>query len=95
MFYLIKNGFYLGYHGDALASTKEEGCNPCHCNLYGTLELIEGGIVPCDKLTGYCSCKPHVTGKNCDRCEDGYYDIRSGEVDSFSGQIYILILGQF
>jgi len=29
----------------------------------------------CDSSIEECSCKPHVTGKDCDRCMDGYWDI--------------------
>ncbi|KAH0534833.1 laminin subunit gamma-1 [Cotesia glomerata] len=68
-----------GYWGDALSDRKEDSCKLCQCYPPGTLETDVGGIEPCNQLTGYCSCKPHVTGKNCDKCEDGYYDILSGE----------------
>ncbi|XP_046413039.1 laminin subunit gamma-1 [Neodiprion fabricii] len=68
-----------GYYGDALSDRKEDGCVACQCYAPGTQELDDGSIAPCDQLTGYCRCKPHVTGRNCDKCEDGYYNIASGE----------------
>lgn len=68
-----------GYYGDALSDRKEDGCKLCQCYAPGTQELEDGGIVPCEQLTGHCRCKPHVTGRNCDKCEDGYYNIISGE----------------
>ncbi|XP_012268511.2 laminin subunit gamma-1 [Athalia rosae] len=68
-----------GYYGDALSDVKEDGCKLCQCYGPGTQELEDGGILPCEQLTGHCKCKAHVTGRNCDRCEDGYYNIFSGE----------------
>lgn len=40
----------------------------CGCNINGTL-----GNLGCDTITGKCTCKPHVTGQNCDQCEANYY----------------------
>ncbi|XP_037977855.2 laminin subunit gamma-1 [Plutella xylostella] len=67
-----------GYYGDALDQKKKGDCKPCGCHELGTIESKEGPP-ECDGLTGYCSCRPHVIGRNCDKCEDGYYDINSGE----------------
>lgn len=75
--------FYIsGYYGDALSDRKEDGCKLCQCYPPGTLEHDDGRIAPCDQLTGHCACKPHVIGRNCDKCEEGYYHIMSGEVRS-------------
>lgn len=73
---------YVGYYGDAFSDRKEDGCKLCQCYPSGTLELDDGRIMPCDQLTGHCACKPHVIGRNCDKCEEGYYHIMSGEVKS-------------
>ncbi|XP_031767395.2 laminin subunit gamma-1 [Galleria mellonella] len=67
-----------GYFGDALDQSKKGDCKPCQCHEAGTLESPEGPPL-CDGLTGFCSCRPHVIGRNCDKCEDGYYNINSGE----------------
>lgn len=69
----------LGYYGDALSDKREDGCRLCQCYPPGTLELDDGRVSPCDQLTGHCACKPHVIGHDCDRCEEGYYHIMSGE----------------
>ncbi|KAJ9596346.1 hypothetical protein L9F63_012621, partial [Diploptera punctata] len=66
-----------GFYGDALAIPKGD-CKQCQCYHAGTEETGFGPPV-CDQVTGQCHCKPHVVGKNCDRCEDGYYNIISGE----------------
>lgn len=66
-----------GFYGDALAIPKGD-CKQCQCNRDGTQETGFGPPV-CDQLTGQCQCKVHVVGKNCDRCEDGFYNIISGE----------------
>ncbi|XP_051161958.1 laminin subunit gamma-1 [Leptopilina boulardi] len=68
-----------GYYGDALSNKKEDSCKLCQCFAPGSLELDDGSVAPCDQLSGHCSCKPHVIGRNCDKCEDGYYHIISGE----------------
>lgn len=67
-----------GYYGDALAIPKGD-CKPCQCYRSGTIETEDGPPL-CDQLSGQCSCKPHVLGTNCDTCEDGYFNIVSGEV---------------
>ncbi|XP_028177669.1 laminin subunit gamma-1 isoform X2 [Ostrinia furnacalis] len=67
-----------GFYGDALDQKNKGDCKPCECHEAGTQESPEGPPM-CDGLTGYCSCRPHVIGRNCDKCEDGYYNIDSGE----------------
>ncbi|XP_049885206.1 laminin subunit gamma-1 [Pectinophora gossypiella] len=67
-----------GFFGDALDQKKKGDCKPCECHEAGTVESAEGPPL-CDGLTGFCTCRPHVIGKNCDKCEDGYYNINSGE----------------
>ncbi|XP_028035475.1 laminin subunit gamma-1 [Bombyx mandarina] len=67
-----------GYYGDALDPKQKGDCQPCECHEGGTVESPEGPPL-CDGLTGYCTCRPHVIGKNCDKCEDGYYNIFSGD----------------
>ncbi|KAJ8934790.1 hypothetical protein NQ318_023168, partial [Aromia moschata] len=66
-----------GYYGNALVLPKGD-CKPCQCYPPGTQEDILGAPT-CDQITGSCHCKSHVTGKNCDKCENGYYNLHSGE----------------
>ncbi|XP_050515179.1 laminin subunit gamma-1-like [Diabrotica virgifera virgifera] len=66
-----------GFYGNAVVLPKGD-CKPCTCYPVGT-EAEKSGAPNCDQTTGTCSCKSHVVGFNCDRCEDGYYNIMSGE----------------
>ncbi|KAM9778530.1 laminin subunit alpha-4 [Syngnathus typhle] len=50
-----------GFYGDAIGA---KDCRECECNKCGTSS--------CDDRTGVCHCKPGVTGRLCDRCEEGY-----------------------
>lgn len=63
-----------------MSDKKEDSCKLCQCFAPGTLEFDDGSVAPCDQLSGHCSCKSHVIGRNCDKCEDGYYHIISAEV---------------
>lgn len=70
-----------GYYGDALVHPKGN-CKPCRCNHLGTLASIEKAGNTYDtaftcESNGQCRCKPYVTGRMCDRCQDGYYNIAS------------------
>ncbi|KAK7907540.1 hypothetical protein WMY93_016152 [Mugilogobius chulae] len=50
-----------GFYGDAITA---KNCRECECNKCGTSS--------CDDRSGVCHCKPGVTGRLCDQCEDGY-----------------------
>ncbi|XP_028253494.1 laminin subunit alpha-4 [Parambassis ranga] len=50
-----------GFYGDAISA---KDCRECECNTCGTSS--------CDDRTGVCHCKPGVTGRLCDQCEEGY-----------------------
>ncbi|KAL1516977.1 hypothetical protein ABEB36_000802 [Hypothenemus hampei] len=65
-----------GYFGNALVLPKGD-CKKCECYPQGTNELKGEQI--CDQTTGACQCKNHVVGTNCDKCENGYFNILSGE----------------
>lgn len=43
----------------------------CRCNPYGSMGRS------CDKYTGQCFCRENVTGRACDRCVDGFWDLQA------------------
>ena len=61
-----------GYWGNALADIK---CHACECHVNGSLSS------ECDLDDGKCSCKPNVLGRQCDQCEDTFWNLDSGEAD--------------
>lgn len=65
-----------GHFGDPLA-LPHGNCEQCSCYPPGS-EQTEDGISICDQLTGSCRCKPNVVGRNCNECQNGYYNIISG-----------------
>ena len=57
-----------GYYGNPLVPG--ETCKPCEC--HGNID--PSVIGSCDKDTGDClRCAYHTEGRNCQRCEAGYY----------------------
>ncbi|XP_013999730.2 laminin subunit alpha-4 isoform X1 [Salmo salar] len=50
-----------GFYGDAISA---KNCRVCECSKCGTTS--------CDDRTGTCHCKPGVTGRLCDQCEEGH-----------------------
>uniref|UniRef100_A0A8C5LFF2 Laminin subunit alpha-2 n=1 Tax=Jaculus jaculus TaxID=51337 RepID=A0A8C5LFF2_JACJA len=53
-----------GYTGSP--SSPGGSCQECECDPYGSLP------VPCDSVTGLCTCRPGATGRKCDGCEHGH-----------------------
>ncbi|XP_046976709.1 laminin subunit alpha [Vanessa cardui] len=50
-----------------------QGCQECSCNLAGTL----GGLGACNTRDGQCTCKMHVGEKQCNQCQDGFYNLET------------------
>lgn len=59
-----KNGFWN------FDENNPEGCQACTCHILGTVNN-EG----CDALTGECTCKRHVTGRDCNQCLPEFYGL--------------------
>ncbi|XP_022105755.1 laminin subunit gamma-1-like [Acanthaster planci] len=60
-----------GFFGDALALPKGQ-CKSCDCYYTGSFGI------ECDQTTGQCDCLPFVVGRQCDQCDQGYWDLESG-----------------
>ncbi|XP_055465169.1 usherin [Psammomys obesus] len=52
-------------------------CEPCACNHAGT----RNGSLLCGPIGGQCDCKRHVSGRQCLRCQDGFYDLQALDAD--------------
>ncbi|UYV66194.1 K02A2.6-like [Cordylochernes scorpioides] len=63
-----------GFFGNALGPLKGD-CRACECFPAGTQS--DDGL--CEEVTGQCPCKEHVSGRRCDRCQEGYYGLHGGE----------------
>ncbi|KAH8251255.1 hypothetical protein KR032_004153 [Drosophila birchii] len=44
-------------------------CEDCHCSPIGSLSS------DCDKRTGQCACLANVTGRRCDKCRSGHWNL--------------------
>nr|XP_045621460.1 laminin subunit beta-1-like isoform X3 [Procambarus clarkii] len=47
-----------------------EGCQACSCDILGTINNLG-----CNVLTGECSCKRFVTGRDCNQCLPQHYGL--------------------
>ncbi|XP_019331197.1 laminin subunit gamma-3 [Alligator mississippiensis] len=63
-----------GFYGNPLASSPTGKCASCRCDPGGSAQ----GLETCDPITGQCPCLQHVTGRDCSRCQHGYYDLQPG-----------------
>lgn len=70
----------------------------CHCHVEGSANRL------CNRHSGQCVCKPNVTGRQCNKCAIGYWNVQSGvgcvpcscdpngsdhrECDMYSGQCF-------
>ncbi|KAM9408306.1 LOW QUALITY PROTEIN: usherin [Pholidichthys leucotaenia] len=62
-----------GWYG--LKASNPNGCIPCNCSATGIIRTQKPEVPNCNHLTGQCPCKPHITGRSCDRCEFGYWNL--------------------
>uniref|UniRef100_A0A8C4LLN4 Laminin subunit alpha-2 n=1 Tax=Equus asinus asinus TaxID=83772 RepID=A0A8C4LLN4_EQUAS len=64
-----------GYTGSP--SSPGGSCQECECDPHGSLP------VPCDPVTGLCTCRPGATGRKCDGCK--HWHAREGAECVFCG----------
>ncbi|KAM4814939.1 usherin-like, partial [Thomomys bottae] len=55
-------------------------CKPCDCNKAGTSHQS----LLCEKIGGQCNCKRHVSGRECNQCQNGFYNLQELESDGCS-----------
>ncbi|XP_041363873.1 laminin subunit alpha-2-like [Gigantopelta aegis] len=56
-----KNEFYQ------LDIAKSDGCSACECDPGGALSPV------CHKVSGQCTCRPNLSGRQCDSPDQGFY----------------------
>ncbi|XP_010280586.1 PREDICTED: laminin subunit alpha-3, partial [Phaethon lepturus] len=70
------NSFYIDPEGSSafckdsvrsLVAFYNNGALPCNCHSTGAMSPT------CSPLGGQCICRPHVIGRQCSRCQTGYY----------------------
>ncbi|XP_051468097.1 laminin subunit alpha-3 [Apus apus] len=70
------NSFYIDLEGSSafckdsvrsLVAFYNNGALPCDCHRAGARSPT------CSPLGGQCICRPHVVGRQCSRCQTGYY----------------------
>ncbi|XP_053252360.1 laminin subunit alpha-3 [Podarcis raffonei] len=51
----------------SLAAAYNDGALPCNCHRNGATSRT------CDPVGGQCNCRQHIIGRQCSRCQTGYY----------------------
>ncbi|XP_063156026.1 laminin subunit alpha-3 [Candoia aspera] len=51
----------------SLVAAFNDGALPCNCHRNGATSPT------CNPEGGQCNCKPHIIGRQCSRCQTGYY----------------------
>lgn len=63
------------YHPQNVSLDSKSACARCTCYAPG---VTNGGVCSRDPVAaGQCACKSFVTGRDCDQCASGYYNLSS------------------
>lgn len=60
----------------------------CDCDPTGSLydgDCENRNDEELDLVAGRCICKTHVTGRRCDQCKEGYWNLREDSADGCEG----------
>ena len=49
-------------------------CTPCECAEAGSI-LHDDVALPCHQETGQCKCRSHTAGRQCNECQQGFYEL--------------------
>nr|XP_056708935.1 usherin [Euleptes europaea] len=74
---LCKDFFYQ--HVDADLSAVNV-CKPCECDMAGTITASH----LCNKIGGQCNCKRHVSGRQCNQCQEGFFNLQQSNHEGCS-----------
>ena len=71
------------YHPPGVSLSDPSSCSPCDCDPEG---ITNNGVCQmADNMdgtdSGQCSCKPLTTGRRCDQCVSGFYNISRDNPD--------------
>ncbi|XP_065600248.1 usherin [Cyrtonyx montezumae] len=70
--------FHYRQAGADLSAT--DVCKPCDCYATGT----KNKSLLCDNIGGQCNCKRHVSGRQCNQCQEGFYNLQQSNPDGCS-----------
>lgn len=51
----------------------------CNCHPKGTQRNSDNSLIQCNLKNGQCPCKSNVQGRQCDQCENGYWNLNSDQ----------------
>ncbi|XP_059533348.1 usherin [Myotis daubentonii] len=71
---LCKEHFFRPVGADPSAT---DGCQPCECDAAGT----RNGSLLCDQMGGQCDCKQRASGRRCNQCQDGFFNLHELDPD--------------
>uniref|UniRef100_A0A8D0L665 Usherin n=1 Tax=Sphenodon punctatus TaxID=8508 RepID=A0A8D0L665_SPHPU len=71
---------YFLYRQEGADLSAADVCKPCECHGDGT----KNSSVLCDNIGGQCNCKRHVSGRQCNQCQEGFYNLQQSDHDGCS-----------
>lgn len=63
----------------------------CNCHPKGTQRYSDNSLVQCNLQNGQCPCKSNVQSRQCDRCENGYWNLESDQGKCIRIDIFFIL----
>ena len=60
-------------------------CDPSGSQYDGECENRDDDTL--DLVAGRCICKTYVTGRRCDQCQEGYWNLKEDDPDGCEGKV--------